>query len=122
MQTAQTRSVPVGRFLVAALLGVALIAAIGLLAMRDSIDLPMSGSSEAPAVAADDGVEPLTTAGHRYQVYLADGVTMSDGPARYQGASAIPADHSNHRIFAGETVRGDDGDYPENHRVGQQVD
>ena len=149
METAQKRPVPFVRLTAVALAGVALIAALGLLAANSSFELPVIGGSEAttnraeinaPAVnrptdrliggsifpiASDSEVDQRTTlAGHRYQVYLEGGFEFAGAPARPAGSQSIPAERSNHRYFLTEfEPNGEDsGKHRENSRIGLASD
>lgn len=148
MQTAQTRPVPSVRLLIVALAAAALVAIIGLLIVSDAIDPPLVGGSEASSVEVNDSAGPLTgwhravdrsaggatlanapvtvaedsivRTGHRYQMYLAEGLDLTGNPARYLGEDAAPADHSNHRyVDAGIGAERGSENVPENHRIGQ---
>jgi hypothetical protein len=149
METAQRRPVPFGRLITVTLAAATLIAAIGLLAANDTIELPVIEGGEAttsraeinaPAVnrptdrliggsifpnASDSGVDQrVTLAGHRYQVYLEGGFEFAAEPARPAGTQSIPAERSSHRYFLTEAEpnREDSGKHRENSRIGLASD
>jgi hypothetical protein len=142
METAQKRPVLFGKLLIASLVGVALIAAVGLLAANDTLELPVIGGNEKtadirddapanrmpgasiPASAGDAGSDhAATTAGHRHELYLDEGYQFESNLARPAGARSNPIVPSNHRYFFLAPELGDaSASYPENHRIGQATD
>lgn len=74
----------------------------------------------APAPAHD--YRAITKAGHRYYLYLADGVAPGDYGYVIQDEPSPFRDFSNHRHYDnGSELEPGDGAYLENHRIGKQA-
>lgn len=134
MQALQTRSRAISRRFVQLAAGAALIGTTGLIvpgigdpapvAARDHQQTASMSAQHAAVPTAVHDYRAITKAGHRYYLYLADGVDLGAGDYRYvlQDELSPSWDFSHHRYHesATELEPGDDGN-PENHRIGQRA-
>ena len=132
MQTLQTRARAFSRQFVQTAAGTALLGMAGLLVAGIGGPVPVAANDHqqagsmsalhaaAPASAHD--YRAITKAGHRYYLYLADGVDLGDYRYVIQDEPSPFRDFSNHRHYDnGSELEPGDGAYLENHRIGKQA-
>lgn len=132
MQTLQTRSRAFSRQFMQTAAGTALLGMAGLLVAGIGGPVPVAANDhqQAASMSAPHAAAPasahdyraITKAGHRYYLYLADGVDPEDYRYVLQDEPSPSRDFSYHRYYdSGVELEPGDNRYPENHRIDHQA-
>ena len=124
MQTLQTRSRAFTRGFVRLAAGAALFGMAGLPVAGIGGPAPAKAGyhQQAASMSVPHDYRAITKAGHRYYLYLANGVEPGEYRSVVQDGPFPSRDFSHHRYYdsGAEPEAGDDG-HPQNHRIGHQA-